>query len=483
LGDFGQRGLEPTVSFDCTLGYGPSPRAKDSICKCGRIHWLPDESNRRANPVSRSGVLPTPARVIRRLFPMYHLSARGVGRLYAFDSRRPLGHSAAMRRVAFLVTAALVGGVLLVFAILPGVVERGQNKVLQPPPYTTSVAARHFHDTLFVADLHADALLWNRNLLSYGTYGHIDIPRLAKGGVALQIFGVVTQVPAGQNYDSNDLQSDLITQLAVVQLWPAATWSSPKERALYQAEKLHDFAARSGGDLTVIESVPQLDRFVEQRRTNAELVAGLLAIEGLQAIEGQLANLDALRTAGFRMMGLTHFFDNQVGGSAHGVTKGGLTEFGRQVVQRMEEEHVIVDLAHASPRLIDDVLAMATRPLAVSHTGLKGTCEHIRNLSDEHVRRIAATGGVIGIGYWDAAVCDVSVAGIVRAIQYAVSVAGVDHVGLGSDFDGATTAPFDTTGIPLITDGLRNAGVSDDDVAKIMGANVLRVLRATLPER
>ena len=386
-----------------------------------------------------------------------------------------------MRRNALLAIGVLVAGTLLVFAIVPGVVERSQNKVLNPPPYGVSADARRLHDTLFVADMHADALLWNRNLLSYGNYGHVDIPRLAKGGVALQVFGVVTQVPGGQNYDQNELRSDLITQLAILQRWRPATWSSPKERAVYQAEKLHAFAARSGGDFTVVENVAQLDRFVEQDRANAHLVAGLLAIEGLQAIEGQLANLDDLRAAGFRMMGLTHFFDNQVGGSAHGVTKGGLTDFGRQVVRRMEEQHILIDLAHASPRLIDDVLAMATRPLVVSHTGLKGVCEHIRNLSDEHARRVAATGGVIGIGYWDAAVCDVSVAGIVRAIQYAVSVAGVDHVGLGSDFDGATTAPFDTTGIPLITEGLRSASVSDEDIAKIMGGNVLRVLRQTLP--
>ena len=388
-----------------------------------------------------------------------------------------------MRRNALLAIGVLVAGTLLVFAIVPGVVERSQNKVLNPPPYGVSADARRLHDTLFVADMHADALLWNRNLLSYGNYGHIDIPRLAKGGVALQVFGVVTQVPGGQNYDANELRTDLITQLAVLQRWRFATWSSPKERALFQAEKLHDFAARSAGQFTVIENVPQLDHFVEQHRTNPQLVAGLLAIEGLQAIEGQLANLDDLRGVGFRMMGLTHFFDNQVGGSAHGVTKGGLTELGRQVVRRMEEQHIIVDLAHASPQVIDDVLAMANKPLVVSHTGLKGSCEHIRNLSDDHARRIAATGGVIGIGYWDAAVCDVTVAGIVRALQYGVSVAGVDHVGLGSDFDGATTAPFDTTGVPLITEGLRKAGVPDADIAKIMGGNVLRVLRASLPQQ
>jgi microsomal dipeptidase-like Zn-dependent dipeptidase len=392
-----------------------------------------------------------------------------------------LMHRTVMRRVVFALCGVLLVGVLLIFAIAPGVVERGQNKIVHPPPYVVAPDARRFHDTLFVADLHADTLLWNRDLLSFGTSGHVDIPRLAKGNVALQVFGVVTQVPSGQNYDSNELRADLIMQLAILQRWRVATWSSPKERALYQAEKLHDVAMRSGGQFTVIENTQQLDRFVEQHRTNAQLVAGLLAIEGLQAIEGNLANLDVLRTAGFRMMGLTHFFDNQLGGSAHGVTKGGLTEFGRQVVQRMQEQHLIVDLAHASPRVVDDVLAMATQPVVVSHTGLKGACAHVRNLNDDQARRIAATGGLIGIGYWDPAICDLRVAGIVHAIRYAVRVAGVDHVSLGSDFDGGTTTLFDTTGVPLITEGLRGAGVSDEDIAKIMGGNVLRLLRQTLP--
>jgi microsomal dipeptidase-like Zn-dependent dipeptidase len=386
-----------------------------------------------------------------------------------------------MRRVALLVLAVLFVGAVVAFAIGPGIVERTQNKVLRQPPYAASAEARRFHNTLFVADLHADALLWNRDLLSAGSFGHVDIPRLAQGGVAVQIFGVVTQVPGGQNYDQNELRSDLITQLAILQRWPLATWSSPKERALYQARRLHDLAARSGGRFRVLANGSGLERFVEQRRANPKLVAGLLAIEGLQAIEGNLSNLDALRAAGFRMMGLTHFFDNQLGGSAHGTAKAGLTDFGRQVVRRMEDRQILVDLAHASPRMIDDVLVMATRPLVVSHTGLKGSCEHIRNLSDDHARRIADTGGVIGIGYWDAAACDVSVVGIVRAIQYAVTVAGVDHVGLGSDFDGATTTPFDTTGIPLISEGLRNAGVAAADIAKIMGGNILRLLRQTLP--
>jgi microsomal dipeptidase-like Zn-dependent dipeptidase len=303
---------------------------------------------------------------------------------------------------------------------------------------------------------------------------------MQEGGVALQVFSVVTKVPNGQSYDGNRADSDSITALAILQRWPRATWGSLLQRALYQAAKLEDAAARSYESFGIIRSRSDLDDFVRYRRDTPHLMAGLLAIEGLHALEGDLGNVDVLYDAGFRMMAPAHFFDNELGGSAHGVSKGGLTDFGRQVVRRMQEKHIIVDLAHASPRLIDDVLDLATSPVVVSHTGMKGTCDNIRNLSDAHARRVAATGGVIGIGYWDAAICDTGVGGIVRAIRYAADLVGADHVGLGSDFDGTTTMPFDTTGVPLITQGLLDAGFSEADIRKIMGDNVVRVLHATL---
>jgi membrane dipeptidase len=385
-----------------------------------------------------------------------------------------------MRRIG-LALVALVGlACVFFFAFLPAMVERSQNKVLQLPTPDLSSEATRLHQSLFVADLHADPLLWNRDLLQRSSHGHVDVPRLREGGVALQVFGVVTQVPGGQNYDSNELRTDLITPLAIAQLWPVASWSSPKERALHQARKLRDLATRASGRFIVVDGPQPLQQLLERRKSDRGITAGLLAIEGLQAIEGDLGNLDALHQAGFRMMGLTHFFDNPLGGSAHGVSKSGLSDFGRQAVRRMEERGIVVDLAHASPAMIEDVLGMATRPVVVSHTGVKGTCDHIRNLPDEHLRRVAATDGVIGIGYWDAAVCDVSVAGIVRAIRYTVGIAGIEHVGLGSDFDGATTTPFDTSGLARLTDGLLAEGFSEADVAKIMGENVLRLLRQTL---
>lgn len=387
-----------------------------------------------------------------------------------------------LRYVARGFAAVVALAIVFFFTWFPVLVERRANKILPGPPLQMSEAAIRLHRSLFVADLHADTLLWGRDPLRRARRGHVDVPRLGDAGVALQVFSAVTRSPLGQNYDRNPSDAaDAITLLAVAERWPFATWGSLVQRAVYQAERLHEAASRSGGRFRVVETAADLRRFAEDRRADPQLVAGLLAVEGLHALEGDLANLERLRGAGFRMMGLAHFFDNEVGGSAHGAERGGLTAFGRQVVRRMEESGIAVDLAHASPAVIADVLAMATRPVVVSHTGVKGTCEHVRNLSDEQLRGVAATGGIVGIGYWDAAVCEVSVAGVVRAIRYAVALIGADHVALGSDFDGATETPFDTTGVPLLTQGLLEAGMAEDDVRKIMGGNVERVLERLLP--
>lgn len=217
-------------------------------------------------------------------------------------------------------------------------------------------------------------------------------------------------------------------------------------------------------------------------RKSERIVGGWLGIEGAQALEGDPVNVDVLFDAGFRMMSPSHFFDTEMGGSAHGIEKYGLTASGREMVRRMEAKRMFVDLAHSSKATIDDILAVATRPVVVSHTGVKGTCDNNRNLSDDQLRRIAATGGVIGIGFWDTAICGEDAAGIARAIKYAASVAGVEHVALGSDFDGSVKVPFDASGVPLITEALIAEGFSDNDIALIMGGNVLRLLSEYLPE-
>lgn len=381
----------------------------------------------------------------------------------------------------FVAAVAIVG----FFGILPRYVDSRLNTVEAAPPYAVSPAAKALHNRLFVADLHGDTLLWSRDLLSGHSHGHLDLPRLKQGHVALQVFATVTKSPRGLNFESNPADSDTITALVVAQRWPPKTWNSLLQRALYQSEKLHDAAAASGGQLRIIRSRRDLEAFTKAEPVSPEpgrgQTAALLATEGLHPLEGRLENVDRLYEAGFRMAGLTHFFDNELGGSAHGLKKGGLTPFGRAVVARLEDKKMLVDLAHASPQVIDDVLAMARRPVVVSHTGVHGTCSGRRNLNDAQLRKIAANGGVVGIGYFAGAVCRITPASIVAAIRHAVSVMGVRHVALGSDFDGATRTAFDTAGLALITQGLLDAKFSEADIAAVMGGNVQRLLFETLP--
>jgi microsomal dipeptidase-like Zn-dependent dipeptidase len=338
------------------------------------------------------------------------------------------------------------------------------------------------HKRLFVADLHADPLLWNRNLLKRHDYGHIDIPRLVDGNVALQVFAVATKIPWGLNFECNAADTDMITMLAVAQAWPPRTWGSLLQRALHQAEKLEEFVAQSQGCLVLVKSVRELNELLARRRTEPEFVGALLALEGVHALEGDLANLDVLYDAGFRLIGLAHFFDNEAGGSAHGVEKGGLTPFGRELVRHVQDKNMVLDLAHASPQVIDDVWEMTTAPVVASHTGVRGTCDNQRNLSDEHVRRIAATGGLIGIAMFETAVCGNTLDDTARAMRHVADLVGVDYVAVGSDFDGAITAPIDASGMALLTEALMGQGFIEEEISRIMGGNVLRVLREVLPK-
>lgn len=376
----------------------------------------------------------------------------------------------------------ILGFLVFFFGFAAPIVERSLNHVIVQPPYTVSDRARELHQKLFVADMHADALLWNRDLnLDYGG-AQVDVPKLLRGNVALQAFTVVTKTPRELNIERNTDETDNIYWLALAQRQPFENLSSLLKRALYQAQKLHEYAAKSGGKLVVIESKRDLAVYLERRKTES-ITAGWLGIEGAHALDGKVDNVDALYDAGFRMMSPTHFFDNNMGGSAHGVEKYGLTTKGKEMVRRMEAKKMFVDVAHASSKTIDDVLAMATRPVVVSHTGVKGTCDNNRNLSDDQLKRIAATGGLVGIGFWDTAVCGTDAAAIARAIRYTADQIGVDHVALGSDFDGSVQVPFDTSGEALITEALIAQGFSDDDIAKIMGGNAERLLSEYLPDQ
>jgi microsomal dipeptidase-like Zn-dependent dipeptidase len=382
-------------------------------------------------------------------------------------------------------TAGIAGGAVIlavgVFGVAPVLVGRLMNGTLAEGAEPVSEEVRRIHERIVVADLHSDALLWDRDLLERGRWGHVDLPRLIEGRVAIQAFTVVTKTPRGMNIESNRGDTDNITLLGVLQLWPPRTWTSLTERALHQADKLHRLAADSRGRLAVLRTREDLEGFLQMRDQGEHTVAGFLGLEGLHALEGSLANVDTLHDAGFRMFGVTHFFDNEVGGSAHGVEKGGITNLGRLVLARMEALGILMDLAHASPALFADALALSTRPVVVSHGGVKATCDNRRNLTDEQLRGIAATGGVMGIGLWDTAVCGGTATDWARAVRHAANVMGVEHVALGSDWDGAVAAIVDASRAMRLTGALLDQGFGEEEVIMIMGGNVVRVLLEVLP--
>jgi membrane dipeptidase len=374
---------------------------------------------------------------------------------------------------------ALLGAGALMAA--PAVVEGRLNKVEAHAPYVIGARAKTLHARLNMADLHSDTLLWGRDVLSRSTRGHVDVPRLVEGRFALQVFSTVTKTPEGQNYDKNTGDTDMITTLVKVSLWPTRTWDSLLERALYQAERLNEAARRDPKAFVVVRTRGDLQSLMARRAKGESVVGGLLATEGAHPLEGKIENLQRLYDAGFRMVGLHHFFDNELGGSLHGVSKGGLSPFGIEGVRAIERMGMIVDVAHSSEKVVEDVLAHATRPIVVSHTGVRGACKSARNLSDEHMRAIAAKGGLIGIGYWPGAVCDSTPKGVAKSLRYAADLVGVDRVALGSDYDGSTTVRFDASESAALVQAMVDAGFSDEEIGKITGGNVLALLAALLP--
>lgn len=387
-----------------------------------------------------------------------------------------------MRRIAGGFALLLLVAVAAFFLFAPKLAEESMNKVV-PTDRKVSARAEALHKTLFIADLHSDTLMWKRSLLDPATRGHVDLPRMEAGHVGLQVFSSVTKTPKGQNYDANPSNTDNITMLAIGQMQPVRTWTSLLERSLWHAEKLNRAEAASKGALLVVRTKADVDQLVAKRGNKPVPVGALLSIEGLQNLEGKRDNLDVLYKAGFRMAGFAHFFDNEVAGSMHGMKKGGLTPLGRQVLADMEARGMVVDIAHCSHQCVGEILKLAKRPVVSSHGGVQATCKVNRNLTDDEIRGVAKTGGVIGIGYWDAAICSTDPRAIAKAMRHVRDLVGIDHVGLGSDFDGATTTPFDTAGLAHVTQALIDEGFTDADIAKVMGGNVLRVLKAVLPPR
>lgn len=382
-----------------------------------------------------------------------------------------------IRRIVLGLILLLIAGLVFTVTVLPGLFESQTNVVTDEPLPAVRADAARLHATLQIADLHGDTLLWKRDLLDKADRGQIDLPRLETGNVALQVFSSVSKTPKGQNYDSNAADTDNITLLAMAQLQPINTWFSIFERSMYHGRKLKSAADSSQGRLMLIRKPADIDRLLAARASGQQVTGALYSVEGLQNLEGKAENLDLLYGVGMRMAGLVHFFDNELGGSMHGERKGGLTPFGRKMIRAMEAKGIIVDIAHSSHTSVADILKMARRPVVSSHGGVQAVCGVNRNLSDTEIRAVAATGGIIGIGYWDGALCSTDPVKIAQSIKHVRDLVGIAHVALGSDFDGAVTTRFDTSQIVQVTQALIDIGMTETEIRSVMGGNALRIIK------
>lgn len=342
--------------------------------------------------------------------------------------------------------------------------------------------AKELHRTLVVGDLHSDSFLWARNSSKEASYGHLDLPRAQRGNLGIQVFTSVTKSPRGQNYNHNSADAwDNITLLAIAQGWPPRTWSSLLQRALYHSERATALQKSSPELFRIVRTAEDLRQVLQAREQGANKLAAILGIEGAHPLEGDISNISRLYNAGFRVMGLQHFFDNELGGSLHGQSGGGLTEFGRAVVKEMDRRSIIIDVAHSSESVVKEVLAQSKRPLIVSHTGLKGSCDSPRNISDALMKKIAERGGLIGIGFWKGAVCDNSPRNIVKTIRYAIGLLGVNHVALGSDYDGSVEVSFDVSNLGVLTAEMLRQEFTEEQIRKVMGGNMREFFLKHLP--
>jgi membrane dipeptidase len=359
---------------------------------------------------------------------------------------------------------------------LPPYVESERNPVKAAGPYQISPEGQAIYDRLdFISDLHCDALLWGRNLNKRGDRGHVDFPRMREVNVALQMFTIVSKSPAGQNMQSNNEDTfDNITPLTIAKGEGPWNWFSLINRTISQSEDLVAFVENEDGKAIFVKSKADLQKLIEARKTDKSVIGAMLGIEGGHALEGTMENLEKVYEAGVRMIGPTHFFDNEFGGSAHGLSGEGLTDYGKKVVSKMNDLGIFIDLAHSSPAIIEDILSLTTKPVIVSHTGVQAVLDSPRNLTDGQIQKIANKGGIIGIAFFDMAMGTPELPNIIASIKHVRDLVGIEHVALGSDFDGSVAMPFDITGLPLVVEGLLDAGFSENEIRAVMGENVRR---------
>lgn len=325
------------------------------------------------------------------------------------------------------------------------------SDALRLPGRDARLTALALHRDATVVDLHSDTILvvesGKRDIAVRSTAGHIDLPRLREGGVDVQVFALFVHPDfAGQGF-------------------------ARVSRLLDAFERLDGQDDR----LVRVTTVGEIERAWRAGR-----VAAVLAVENASAIAGDLANLDRLYARGVRMMSLTWNNSNDLADGAVEEVHGGLTPLGRSAVARMQDLGIVVDVSHLSERSFWDVLGAARGPVVATHSNAAGLTPHRRNLTDDQLREIRKGGGVVGVNFYPSFTGGPGLRHVLDHIDYLVNVMGIDHVALGSDFDGFSQAVEDledVSKLPNLTVGLIERGYVPADIRKILGANALRVFR------
>lgn len=314
--------------------------------------------------------------------------------------------------------------------------------------------ARDFHRTCPVVDAHCDTLLKlgpGRRLNEKLEGTHVDLPRLKQAGVSGQFFACFIE-PEYKPYRS-------------------------LERTLELIELFYSQAAASGGDLVATTGAAGV-----REAFRAGKVAGILTVEGGEALHGNLAVLGALHRLGVRSITLTWNHRNALAdGVGEARTGGGLSNFGVEAVREMGRLGMLVDVSHLSEAGFWQVLEVASGPIVATHSNARAVCDHPRNLTDDQLRALAARGGVTGLNLAPAFVAKEKPAlkDVLDHVDHIVGLVGPAHLGLGMDFDGIQAAPEgleDVSRLPCLTRGLFERGHDAVTVRAILGGNFLRVM-------
>src|SRR5882757_6917475 len=367
--------------------------------------------------------------------------------------------------------------------------------------------AKNLHFSSIVLDTHDDTtqrfFSKDYDIGKRNPDGHIDIPRMREGGMNAIFFSI----------------------------WIDGRIMGPPaiQKALDQIDAVHENVRRNSKDMMFCRTAAEVREAHKQGK-----IAALIGVEGGHMIGNDIRVLRMFGNLGVRYMTLSHFYNDEwADSSTDKPVHNGLTDFGKDIVREMNRQGIMVDISHVSDKTFYDALEVSKAPLIASHSSCRALCDHVRDMSDEMIKALAAKGGVIQINYeksfidqdyknaYDKATggggvvatlsqivkdCGgdedcvvkaetalerkmtaegklphVSWERIVDHIDHAVKLVGADHVGLGSDFDGATMPEGmeDCSKLPKITEALMRKGYSDDDIRKILGGNTLRVMEQT----